>query len=192
MTLSSRNIEEVYADWKEEGHVVIEAGDEPNYLLYGCGEDGTVLTEESSTEASSMFPQGLSINKNGGAAEGIFQGFFITHNYILGVRVLFWCPRVTISTRYWRFNHGYHDSRFYCRRRNPCSFESLEYAARYHQRALLGNALFSHINDGIFLGRNPSCPDGSFQFEGDEGSHAIEVAGLCLLDYPRRRDMHTT
>jgi hypothetical protein len=73
MTKSSRDINEVYSEWKGAGHEVIEASNELDYLLYGCDDEDGVITDESSTEAGLTFPIGHSFKKNGSSAEGIFQ-----------------------------------------------------------------------------------------------------------------------
>jgi hypothetical protein len=192
MTRSSRNVIDVYNEWKGAGHKVIEAGDEVNYLLYGCDEEDNVLTDESSTEAEPLFPIGLSLKQNDGGAEGDFHIKGFTHNYAIDINVLFRQSMMIISTIYWKSNQGCCYFLLYLKKINPCSSGEVYYAARYHQRAPLGGASFSHINDGIFYGQNPSRLDGSKKIGGGEGSHAIEVTGVSLLDYPRRSTMHTT
>jgi hypothetical protein len=189
MTRSSRNIEDVYLEWKRAGHRVIEGSDEINCMLYGCECDGIILKDEISTKVEPLFPKGLTLNRNDGGAAGEFH---FVHYYAIDVNVFGGYLIMIMSTFYFENYQISCKCLLYWFRLNPCRFGEVDYTARYHQKAPLGGAITSYINDGIFLGRNPSCPDGRYQFGGDEGSHAIEVAGLCLLDYPRRRDMHTT
>jgi hypothetical protein len=192
MTRSSRDVKEVYNDWKRAGHIVIEGGDEANYMLYGSDDEGVILTDEASTKEEPLFPKGLRLKQNDGGAAGKFHYKGVFHYHTIDVNFLNGYLIMIMSTICFKNNRIRWKCLLYCKKLNPCSFGEVEYAARYHQRASLGGAYSSYTNGGLFYCQNPSHLDGSKSIGGGEGSHAIEVAGLSLLDYPRRLDMHTT
>jgi hypothetical protein len=194
MTQSSRDIKEVFNEWKKAGHEVIEACDEFDYLLYGCEEEILSIKDESGTETDPMFPKGLSSSDNVGGAEGNFQREEgEPHNCVVDVKILFGQSIMIVSLMYWKSDQLQSVQVLFLKFKNPGGFRRKKsYNARCHQKALPGGATSSYTNGDDFISQNPLHLDWRKILGGGKGSHNPKVTGSFCFDYPRRTTMHTT